>query len=385
MACVRKRRGKWVADYRDAEGTRRWITCNTRRLAELALSKALQASQQPTHSVVNPDIRVAEYATCWLELIAATIAPRTLESYHDNLRLHILPKCGKFKLSKLTRSHIKRLLTAKLEGGLSRNTVRIIHATLRAMLNAAIDDGVILINPAARLGRQLRLVTPAKARQELIKAMTREERNLFLSTALKKTPRYYPLFATLVGTGIRLGESRALRLDDLHLAKREIRVVQALSAGQIKMPKSGHGRTVDISHVLATTLAKLLTARKAQTLRRGWKELPPWVFCSAARTPIQETLIRKAFSRILKAAGLPRHFTPHCLRHTYATLLLQQGTSIAYVQRQLGHASIQLTVDTYGKWLPIHDKTAIDLLDSKSGSKMVATGQDEAEDNYVSS
>ena len=78
--------------------------------------------------------------------------------------------------------------------------------------------------------------------------------------------------------------------------------------------------------------------------------------------------------RVLKKAELPGHFTPHCLRHTYASLLLQQGESIVYVQRQLGHSSIQLTVDTYGKWLPMGNKAAVDRLDYvTSGSKMVAT------------
>ena len=77
-------------------------------------------------------------------------------------------------------------------------------------------------------------------------------------------------------------------------------------------------------------------------------------------------------NRVLKAAGLPLHFSPHCLRHTYASLLLQQGESPAYVQRQLGHASIQLTVDTYGKWLPNENKGAVDRLDEASGSRMVA-------------
>ena len=54
------------------------------------------------------------------------------------------------------------------------------------------------------------------------------------------------------------------------------------------------------------------------------------------------------------------------------SLLLQQGESPAYVQRQLGHASIQLTVDTYGKWLPMGNKAAVNRLDDESGSKVVA-------------
>jgi hypothetical protein len=62
-----------------------------------------------------------------------------------------------------------------------------------------------------------------------------------------------------------------------------------------------------------------------------------------------------------RSEGAPEN-TPR-LRHTFASPLLQQGASPAYVQRQLGHASIQLTVDTYGKWLPMGDKPTIDGLD----------------------
>ena len=103
---------------------------------------------------------------------------------------------------------------------------------------------------------------------------------------------------------------------------------------------------------------------------------------SNAGTPLDEDNTRKAMGRILKRAGLPGHFTPHCLRHTYASLLLQQGVSIVFVQRQLGHASIQLTVDTYGKWLPVESGGALERLDpmpgAESGSKMVAVGGGES-------
>jgi hypothetical protein len=77
------------------------------------------------------------------------------------------------------------------------------------------------------------------------------------------------------------------------------------------------------------------------------------VFCSKRGTTFDITNADKAFKRVLKHAELPLHFTPHCLRHTFASLLLQQGESPAYVQRQLGHSSIQLTVDTYERWLPM--------------------------------
>jgi len=79
------------------------------------------------------------------------------------------------------------------------------------------------------------------------------------------------------------------------------------------------------------------------------------------------------FRRVLKRAKMPAHFSPHSLRHTFASLLLQQSESPVYVQRQLGHASIKLTVDTYGKWLPMGNKAAVDRLDDAApGSKVVA-------------
>jgi len=77
-----------------------------------------------------------------------------------------------------------------------------------------------------------------------------------------------------------------------------------------------------------------------------------------------------------RAAGPRSFFTPHSLRHTFASILLSDGVSPAYVQRQLGHASIKLTVDTYGKWLPMENKAAVDRLDTPemvaAWSRMVA-------------
>ena len=81
---------------------------------------------------------------------------------------------------------------------------------------------------------------------------------------------------------------------------------------------------------------------------------------------------------LLKKAKLPLHFTPHCLRHTYASILLAEGVSPVYVQEQPGHATIELTVSTYGRWLKKRAPGVLDRLDmslnSESGSKVVAEG-----------
>src|SRR5215467_2705768 len=93
-------------------------------------------------------------------------------------------KAGKTRI--LTENGIAK----EVREPLARDTVRNIHATLRAMLNAAVDDGIIVANPADRLGRALRLIAAPTARQEQIKAMTREQVSAFLRAAQTTTDRY---------------------------------------------------------------------------------------------------------------------------------------------------------------------------------------------------
>jgi len=144
--------------------------------------------------------------------------------------------------------------------------------------------------------------------------------------------------------------------------------------GRVETPKSGHGRDVDLSEALAVILRRVRMLRAERMKRYKWKTLPPWLFCTRSGEPLDAHNVRKVFRKCLKAAKLPKHFTPHGLRHTFASLLLQEGESPHYVKEQLGHASITLTVDTYGKWFamkPVRGGVNIlgDVVGSKSGSR----------------
>jgi hypothetical protein len=66
MACIRKRRNKWMVDFRDAAGVRRWVTCPTRREAETVLERSLRDTRQPTRPVVDLNITLSDYAQRWL-------------------------------------------------------------------------------------------------------------------------------------------------------------------------------------------------------------------------------------------------------------------------------------------------------------------------------
>src|SRR5262249_50646316 len=144
--------------------------------------------------------------------------------------------------------------------------------------------------------------------------MTREQLALFLTTAEREVPLLAALLLLLARTGMRIGEGLALQWDDVDHEGREIRVARAFSKGKLETPKSGVARTVDVSVQLARTLRRLHLERKAEKLRGRWSEVPVWVFCTQHGTPYDLAFVQRAFKRVLKAAKLPQHFTPHCLR-----------------------------------------------------------------------
>ena len=116
-----------------------------------------------------------------------------------------------------------------------------------------------------------------------------------------------------------------------------------------------------MSAQLALELSALRRREREKYLAKGL-ELPPVVFASDTGGYLDVGNVRRAFYRLLTAAGL-RHIRFHDLRHSFATLLIQQGESLAYVRDQMGHASIQITVHTYGHLVPGGNRAAVDRLD----------------------
>jgi integrase len=274
-------------------------------------------------------------------------------------------------VARLKKAHVKALLDVKRREGRARDSVRVIFATLRGVLNAALDDEVIALNPAGSLGRasRSRVRTRAAVRQDEVKAFTVAQLETFLATAEKHSP-LFPLYMTAARAGLRLGELLGLQLDDLRLTDRQADISRSLGQEssvrnpQPSTPKSGVGRPIDLSLQLVAVHAKLIAGRKEEAMTNGWRPVPPWAFVTSHGTPYSQRNVLRDFKRILRLAKLPPHFSPHCLRHTFATHHLMNGASIYYVSQQLGHSSIKLTVDTYGKWLRMRDTAAADRLDA---------------------
>jgi integrase len=239
------------------------------------------------------------------------------------------------------------------------------------MLSAAVEDSVVPANPAAGVLRSMHLKRSLRASQERVRAMNAEQLERFLAASETRTPALHSLFFLLSRTGLRLGEAVALAWDDIDLERRELRVERAVGTdGRIDTPKSGHGRTVDLSRAACEMLRSLRARAAEEGLAQGEARRRYVFHAQDVDAPMPHVTAEKGFKRAFAAAGLAGDFSPHSLRHTYASLLLQRGESPAYVQEQLGHASIELTVGTDGRWLRKRPTVGADGLDSdRSGSK----------------
>jgi integrase len=193
--------------------------------------------------------------------------------------------------------------------------------------------------------------------------LTREEVSLLLTTTKDKLPRYFPLFLCAVRTGMRMGELLALQWGDIDWQSRFIDVHRNYTHWKITTPKSGESRRVDMSRELAQALKDLQTEQQIEAAARAWPEVPSWVFCSEVGGLLHPHNVRdRIFYGLLTKAKL-RKVRFHDLRHSFASLLLQNGESPVYVKDQMGHSSIQVTVDLYGHLIPGGNKQAVDRLD----------------------
>jgi integrase len=246
------------------------------------------------------------YADRWLTDISANIAPKTLSSYRDTLARYIRPILGAIELGQIQRGQIKAQLAAKRNTGLGKNSIRIIRATLSVMLNDAVEDGVLAVNPAAGIGRGRRkrgdTLTQAERRQQ-IRPLTPEQLADFLQAAAAVSRRDAVLFLVLADAGLRPGEALALRWEDLDVAGRSLRVTRALSAGAVKSTKTGEIRDVDLTRRLATALSQYQAEQEAEALVAG-HEPSPWMF-TEERAPLDAERAARRFRAILRRAGWP--------------------------------------------------------------------------------
>jgi len=200
-----------------------------------------------------------------------------------------------------------------------------------------------------------------------VNPLSRKELTLLLNAFNKHYHKHYPLALLLARTGMRIGEALALQWGDVDFNSRFITVQRSITnKGKIETPKNDKSRRVDMSKQLTQALVDLMHQRKLETVKKGWGQVPEWVFINARGNPLDKDGWRKRiFYKALEKAKL-RKVRVHDLRHTYASLLIEANESLACIRDQLGHHIIKVTVDIYGHLTPGGDKDAVDRLDDDS-------------------
>ncbi|MGO9175709.1 MAG: tyrosine-type recombinase/integrase [Desulfobaccales bacterium] len=300
-----------------------------------------------------------EYARKWFDGYGEThLKYSTHKGYDSILRIHLATLLDR-PINEITRADLKDLIYGKLKGGLSPATVTRIKALFSVVLSHALEDGLIVANPASGLGRMIK----GKERKADVNPLTREEARTLLEVVEERYPKYYPFFLCALRTGMRLGELLALEWGDIDFRGGFIEVRRAHVYKRITTPKNGKTRRVDMSPQLAETFKALLTERKRGALASGRGEVGGLVFTNGAGRVMEHANLRtRVFWPALAKAGL-RRIRLHDLRHTFASMLIQNSESLAYVRDQLGHHSIQITVDTYGHLVPGANRQAVARLD----------------------
>jgi integrase len=364
---IRERKGKWWV-FIDHNGKRKAKCVGEKKAAQhvadtIAAKLKLGELHLGDPTEERPARPFGAYFQNWLDTYAKNHCKRsTYAGYEAAFRLYLKPRFGERDLAEITRPEVKQLANEMLAQGKSRSTVKMTLAPLSEMFNHAIEDGhFTAANPVLRILRRNR--TDEGTQHEKVTFLTRDEVTRLLTACREHFAAFYPLVLCLVRTGMRIGEAIALQWGDTDFAGRFADVKRNLVDGHLTTPKSGKQRRVDLSTQLTETFKALLVERKKETLRHGWGEVPAWVFVNECGNPLDpENFRHRVWGKILAKAQL-RRVRIHDLRHTYASLLIQQGESLAYVKEQMGHHSIRVTVDTYGHLVPGGNKAAVDRLD----------------------
>ena len=257
------------------------------------------------------------------------------------------------RLDAIGRRDIKQFLR-----GVARRrspaTVEAVHGVISGIFNEAIDEELVTANPSAGI---LKTVLPPKNQRHL-KApdpFTLKERDRFLARAVTvATPAEVMILKVMAFAGLRLGEALALRDRHFNREERNYFVAEGYKNYRFGRPKAGKNRLVDLPDFMVAELDQYVRWQRKEALKTGRGGVVDLMFPDPGekyRWPYSQRKIQTLMKRVCKVAKL-RIRNPHDLRHTYASILLMAHESPGYVQKQLGHSSISITMDIYCHWIP---------------------------------
>lgn len=338
-----------------------------------ALQEALKQRKQ-NEKFGNKVPTLGVYSEEWAA--GLKLAASTIKGYKKIIRNHIRPQLGSIRLDKLTATRIARHYRDLEDHGrndeygkgmpLSANSVHKVHVVLGAILDAAIDDGHLTVNPTKKK-RTVKAPTTSEVRAQKpeIATWTAEQLQTFLDwneNILRD--ELFPLWRLIAYTGMRRSEALALKWSDINTKRMTASIRRAVDTDdwtKTKPPKTGQARVIDVDEGTVNVLASYKVARAELSFTLA--KADAYVFGDDDGKLRSPDAMTSRWDRRLKWVTA-KHDSLHRvtikgLRHTHATLLLELGEHPKVVQERLGHSTITTTMNIYSHVTPTMQRSAV--------------------------
>ena len=337
MAKVAKRRGRYILDYYDHEGKRKWQTMPKGTTQKAAKKQLREIEDQLSKGNYIPTIKIPtfnETALEWLELKKLKLRASTWAVYEGHTRNHFKEFNG-LKINRITIKMVDQYIIDRQTRGMNISTLRKVLVSLRQVFTLAIKRGYCHNNPMDYADMPQ---SQGTQRENSIKILNKNEISSLLNAVTVQ--KYQVLFSLAIFSGARQGELLGLKWPDINWKDMQIHIQRTFNNQRFYDTKTkSSNRRIDIGQSMLKKLKK-------------WKlACPPGkldlIFPTAVGNPMNHSnMVNRYFNPGLKSAGIGK-IRFHDLRHTYASLLLDQGENIKYIQTQLGHSNPTVTLNVY--------------------------------------
>ena len=349
MACITKRRRRYVIDFYDHQGKRKRITLKEGTTKKKARDKLREIENNLSRGTYIPEKKIptfSEVAKHWLEHKKLHIRDSTWASYNGHVQHHF-EKFNQTKVNRITVISVEKFIAAKLQQGLSIPTMKQVLITMSQIMKYAVKHRFIDYNPVRDAEKPK---GKGKNQKRRIRVLNPVEINTLLNADMG--PKCRTLIRLAIFSGAREGELMGLKWSDVEWDDNQIHIQRTYNHRQWYEPKSeSSNRKIDLGEKMMSQLRK-------------WKlACPPneldLIFPTDAGKPLDgSNMYHHYFKPLLRKTGI-RKIWFQDFRHTYASLLIEQGEDIVYIQNQMGHADPTVTLKVYAHLMkPANPKAA---------------------------
>ena len=371
----KKENGTWMGRVdigRNAEGKRKYKNFSGKTEAEV--KRKIREFNKSAKHIDENKITVGAYIQNWLSTYKmGTIKLSSYDAIEKTLRNHIIPNIGMIQLQQLTSDDVQSLLLKlKKEDGYSYSTIKKVYDCLNAALLHATIKKDISENPMLLV----KMLARSEFETKEIRYFSEDECALIIEECSRqyKTGKpiyqYADAYILMLNTGIRLGEAIGLKKTDWNKGESTLHIqrnIQSIS----KRDNSGNrvqGKQLVTNTTKTYSGDRIIPLNKAATeaIQRLCEQHPDaeCIICSSKGDMIPPERLERTFYRILKNVGISQAGL-HSLRHTFASMLFKEDVDVKTISELLGHASIQITLNTYVHLIGKPKHTAVNKLDEK--------------------